>query len=147
MEISVSGASTQMTRRLTRVPQYIFDLPTVPGDKGESFAWRRFHEKDQGIDQFETPGQSSTWELFRIHNPHSCMEEVVAIYSVDISSPTLFGEFRFIGSGASYEFDKEWVVMTILTALSLGQKQRDNAMKEKQRHSSGAVMGLTTSVG
>lgn len=142
IDISVSSASTQMTRKLTRASMYTFKLPIGANELPESFEWRRRNEK--GME--DCGGQVSMWELFRIQNPHSNFGEVVAVYSIDLSSPKLSGQFKFICGGATNEFNRDWVIMTVMTALSLGQKQRDNSLKDKQGHTSGAIMGLVTSV-
>ena len=99
-----------------------FDFPVDGAPAPERFEWRR----SQGPEVESLGGRGKGgWVLLRARHAAE-LEEPVAAYSVDLCSMKLSGHFAFFNSGRSGELGADWVVMAIVTALSLGQKKRDN---------------------
>ncbi|SMR59876.1 unnamed protein product [Zymoseptoria tritici ST99CH_1A5] len=97
-----------------------FPIPGIPAP--EHFEWRR----SQGPEVASLDGRGKGgWVLLRVAHGADGEGEVVAAYSVDLTSIKLSGNFAFFNSGRTSEMGADWVVMIVVTALALGQKKRD----------------------
>lgn len=132
IDVSLPSGDVQMIGKSAHGSSFAFTLPIGTRGTAERFEWRR----SRGQEVKRLGGRGSGWELVR-NDPHSNAEEVVAVYSVDLCSPKLSGHFGFMGTGATKELGREWAIMAVVTALSLGQKQRDTAI---------STMGLVTAI-
>ncbi|KAJ5203899.1 uncharacterized protein N7498_004778 [Penicillium cinerascens] len=134
IDVSLPSGDVQMIGKSALGSAFTFSLPIGVRGTTETFEWRR----SRGQEVKNLGGRGSGWELVRLNGPYSEAEEVVAVYTVDLMSPKLSGRFEFTGTGATKELGREWAIITVVTALSLGQKKRDSNM---------AAMGVIAAVG
>ena len=87
-------------------------------DKMERFEWRTSRGEE-----VKRLGSHHGWKLVRMDNH----EEIVAVYSLDLYLPKLSGRFEFLGSGATDELGRDWAIMAVVSALGLGQRERDES--------------------
>lgn len=123
IDIALRNGRVQMTGRSSHGSLFTFTLPVGTDGREECFEWRR----SRGGEVKSLGGRGGGWELIRTNKPDTHREEVVAIFSADLFLPKLSGRFEFLGSGATDEMGGNWAVTAVITALSLGQKQRDTA--------------------
>lgn len=123
IDVSLPSLNFQMVAGGTSSSmEFICSMPVGKKmDRAERFEWRT----SRGEEMKRLGSRCSGWKLVRMDNPNSKHEEVVAVYSVDIYTPKLSGRFEFLGSGATDELGREWAIMAVVTALSLGQKKRE----------------------
>ena len=122
VEVTLPSGMHVMESRSVLSSEFAFDFPIEGIPAPEHFEWRR----SQGPEVESLAGRGKGgWVLLRIGHAAELVEPVAA-YSVDLGSIKLSGHFAFFNSGRSGELSADWVVMAIVTALSLGQKKRDN---------------------
>lgn len=104
--------------------KYTFSLPLAEDGSTdqlpERFEWR--HSDCPEVKQLG--GRGKGWKLIRLSGE---AEEIVAVWSVDLCSWKLSGEFQFLGSGATGELGRVWALMAVLTGFSIGQITRTQA--------------------
>ena len=94
---------------------HTFAMPV--GGRMERFQWRR----SRGKEVKRLGGWGSKWKLVRLDG-----DEIVAVYAVDLWTPNLSGRFEFLGAGATKELGRDWTIATVVTALALGEKERQD---------------------
>jgi hypothetical protein len=122
VEVTLPSSMHVMESRSVLSSEFAFDFPIEGIPAPEHFEWRR----SQGPEVESLAGRGKEgWVLMRVGHAAE-LAEPVAAYSVDLCSIKLSGHFAFFNSGRSGELSADWVVMAIVTALSLGQKKRGN---------------------
>jgi hypothetical protein len=121
VEVTLPSGTHVMESRSVLSAEFAFDFPVEGIPAPEHFEWRR----SQGPEVKGLAGRGKGgWVLVRVGHAAE-LAEPVAAYSVDLASIKLSGHFAFFNSGRSGELSADWVVMAIVTALSLGQMKRD----------------------
>jgi hypothetical protein len=99
-----------------------FDLPIEGIPAPEHFEWHR----SEGPEVASLDGRGKKgWVLMRVGHGAK-LGETVAAYSVDLTGVKHSGDFAFFNSGQTRELGSDFAVMAAVTALVLGQKQRNN---------------------
>jgi len=122
VEVTLPSGTHVMESRSVLSSDFAFDFPVEGFPAPEHFEWRRSQGPE--VESLDGRGKGG-WVLLRVGHAAE-LAEPVAAYSVDLCSMKLSGHFAFFNSGRSGELSADWVVVAIVTALSLGQKKRDN---------------------
>jgi hypothetical protein len=120
IEVTLPSGTHTMHAESLLSSDYAFDFP-IQG-RLEHFEWQR--SKGPEVESLHGRGKSG-WVLLR-SGQNAAAVEPVAAYSLDLTSLKLSGHFAFYNSGQTDELGAEFAVMAIITALSMGQKKRDN---------------------